>query len=142
MISPVSKVEQGPTLVPIVIRNDGQAVPVISPGAEPPFDIVVLSQNEYLRALLDNPGPAPFDLYLSRSNAQSSKLASRLATQIASMPETPANVEADRTLRTEGAKTLKAAQILTNFQQTSKLIENMNKSPEQIIQGMVLDLFG
>ncbi len=141
MLPPVSKVEQGTTLVPIVIRNDGVAVPVLPPGAQPPFDIVILSQNEYLRALLTNGSPpTPFDLYLGKSNAESSKVASRLAAQIASMPEPPANVQADRTLRSEGAKTFKAAQIFTAFQQASHILDNMNKTPEQIIRGLALDL--
>lgn len=122
------------------------AVPVIAPDAEPPFDVVILSQNEYLRALLGSRFALPFDTYLGKLNTESSKAASRTASQlalrIASMPEAPQNVQDDRTLRAEGAKLFKAAQVLTGFQQTTKLLENMSKTPDQILQGMVLDLFG
>ncbi|MBX3380722.1 MAG: hypothetical protein KF805_11565 [Phycisphaeraceae bacterium] len=138
----MTRIEQGPTLVPAVIRNDGTTTAVVSPGIQAPYDVVLLSQNQYLRALLTNAPPTPFDLYLTKSNQASEKAAARLASQIASMPEVPDNVKSERTLRTEGAKLFKAAQLYTSFQQTNKLLENMNKSADQIIRGMVLDLIG
>lgn len=117
-------------------------MPVLTPDAQPPFDIVLISQNEYLRALLTNTPPTPFDLYLNKANQESDKAAARLAAQVASMPEVPDVVESERKLRTEGAKLFKAAQLFTGFQQTSKILDNMNKSADQIIQGMVIDLLG
>ncbi|MBX3390782.1 MAG: hypothetical protein KF691_15140 [Phycisphaeraceae bacterium] len=138
----MARFEQGPTLLPVVIRNDGYATPVLARDAQPPFDVVLLSQNEYLRALLTNAPPTPFDLYLTKSNRESVKAAARLAAQVASMPEVPDVVQSERKLRTDGAKLFKAAQLFTGFQQTSKILDNMNKSASQIIQGMVIDLLG
>jgi hypothetical protein len=142
VLPPVNRIEQGPTFVPAVIRNDGTTTPVLAQGAQAPFDVILLSQNQYLRALLTNGPPTPFDLYLTKQNREYSQAASRLASQIASAPEVPDIVQSDRKMRTEGARLFKAAQLYTSFQQTNKILENMNKSADQIIQGMVIDLLG
>lgn len=142
MLPPVNRIEQGSTLVPAIIRNDGTTAAVLARGVQAPFDVVLLSQNQYLRALLTNAPPTPFDLYLTKSNQASEKAAARLAAQVASMPEVPDNVKSERALRTEGARLYKAAQLFTSFQQTNKILENMNRSADQIIRGMVLDMIG
>ncbi|MGH7243125.1 MAG: hypothetical protein ACREJD_06895 [Phycisphaerales bacterium] len=138
----MNRIEQGSTLLPVIVRNDGVLAPVLARGVEPPFDIVLLSQNQYLRALLTNAPLTPFDLYLTKSNQARSQVAARLASQISSMPETPDNVTSERTLRTEGARLFAAAKLFTSFQATSKILDNMNKSADQIIAGMVIDLIG
>ncbi|MBL8886628.1 MAG: hypothetical protein JNK16_08205 [Phycisphaerales bacterium] len=138
----MNRVEQGSTLVPAVIRNDGTTTPVVARGTQAPIDVVLLSQNEYLRALLTNPPRTPFDLYLTKQNRESSQAAARLASQVASMPEVPDVVQSERKLRTEGVRLFKAAQLYTSFQQTSKILDNINKSADQIIAGMVIDLLG
>jgi len=92
--------------------------------------------------LLTNGPPTPFDLYLTKQNREYSQAASRLASRIASAPEVPDVVQSERKLRTEGAGLFRAAQLYTSFQQTNKILENMNKSADQIIQGMVIDLLG
>lgn len=142
MLPPVNRVEQGPTYIPAVIRNDGTATPVLAQGTQAPFDVVLISQNQYLRALLTNAPPTPFDLYLTKQNREYSQAAARLAQQVASMPEVPDVVQSERKLRVEGARLFRAAQLYTSYQQTSKLLENMNRSADQIIQGMVIDLLG
>lgn len=142
MLPPVNRIEQGSALVPAIIRNDGTTTPVVARGTEAPFDVVLLSQNQYLRALLTNGPPTPFDLYLTKQNREYSQAASRLAAQIASAPEVPEVVQSERKLRTEGARLFKAAQLFTAYQQTNKILENMNKSANQIIRGMVIDLLG
>lgn len=129
-----------PTVIPVIVRHDGQYSAAIPPGAEPPFDVVLVSQNAYLRYLLDGTVPAPFDTYLNKSNQESRKTASDLAARIASMPSAPATVQQERQLRSEGAKSLKLAQSVMDFQQTAKILENMGKSPEQLIVGIVMDL--
>ena len=143
LIQPVRQ-EQGngvtPTVIPVIVRHDGQYSAAIPPGAQPPFDVVLVSQNAYLRYLLDGTMPTPFDTHLSKSNQQSRKTASDLAAQIASMPSVPQPVQQERQLRTEGAKALKLAQAALQFEQTMKVLENANKSPQQLIVGIVMDL--
>lgn len=129
-----------PTVIPVIVRHDGQYSAAIPPGAQPPFDVVLVSQNAYLRYLLDGTIPAPFDTYLSKSNQESRKTASDLAARISSMPNAPATVQQERQLRTEGAKSLKLAQSVMDFQQTAKILENLGKSPDQLIVGIVMDL--
>ncbi|MBY0113037.1 MAG: hypothetical protein K2Y21_09460 [Phycisphaerales bacterium] len=129
-----------PTVIPVIVRHDGQYSAAIPPGAQPPFDVVLVSQNAYLRYLLDGTVPTPFDTHLAKSNQQSRQTASDLAVRIASMPSVPATVQQERQLRSEGAKSLKLAQSVIDFQQTAKILENMGKSPEQLIVGIVMDL--
>lgn len=142
MISPVARVEQGPTVLPVVLRTDGSTVPVLTAGAQAPFDVVLMSQNQYLRALLTNAPRTPFDLYLTKSNIAANQAAAKLAAQIASMPAVPEVVQNEQKMRSEGARLFKAAQLYTNFQQTSRILDNIHKSADQIIQGMVIDLLG
>lgn len=125
-------------MLPVIVRNDGQAVVAADPYAQGPFDVVLLSQNQLVQTLLEK--RPSFDQFLQARNRESRRVASDLAAKIASMPPAPALVQQERTLRSEGAKTLKAAQTVVNFDRDTKILENMNKSPEQIIRGMVLDL--
>lgn len=129
-----------PTVIPVIVRHDGQYTAAIPPGAQAPFDLVLVSQNAYLRYLLDGTPPTTFDQYLSHRNQESRKTASDLAARIASMPSVPQPVQQERQLRTEGARSLKLAQAALQFEQTMKVLENTTKSPEQLIVGIVMDL--
>ncbi len=130
-------------MLPVVVRYDGTAVPVIPPGAQPPFDVVILSQNQYLRDLIDNPPPAPFDLYLQSQNQLNDAIANRLSAMLTSPGVTgPTSGPDAQTPAMQGAAAYKIAQAIVTFDQNNQILANLGLSADQIIRGLALDILG